>query len=146
MDSSNWVWIPEWENRGQTKAYLVCFRRKFMADARQEEMKIQISADSRYKLYVNGKLAEIGPCKGDRLIWYYDEVDIAPFLKVGENILAVEVLRYPVNGWGNHSIIRTHTPGMMWIQIVHGGVLWRKIFRLFRNFHGMHSFRFWKTV
>ncbi|MEY8327074.1 alpha-L-rhamnosidase C-terminal domain-containing protein [Lachnospiraceae bacterium 54-11] len=111
MDSSNWVWIPEWENRGQTKAYLVCFRRKFMADARQEEMKIQISADSRYKLYVNGKLAEIGPCKGDRLIWYYDEVDIAPFLKVGENILAVEVLRYPVNGWGNHSIIRTHTPG-----------------------------------
>ncbi|MCM1086735.1 MAG: hypothetical protein NC419_01175 [Muribaculaceae bacterium] len=75
------------------------------------EMKIRISAESRYKLYVNGQLAEIGPCKGDTMVWYYDEVDIAPFLLEGENVLAVEVLKYPLNGWGNHSIIRTATPG-----------------------------------
>ncbi|MCM1388281.1 MAG: hypothetical protein NC231_13215 [Bacillus sp. (in: Bacteria)] len=111
IGNANWIWVPEWEKQNQTKAHLVYFRRKCQLDVKPIEMKIRISADSRYKLYVNGKLAEIGPCKGDCIVWYYDEVDIAPFLEKGENILAVEVLRYPVNGWGNHSIIRTHTPG-----------------------------------
>ncbi|MCM1123084.1 MAG: hypothetical protein NC416_10910 [Eubacterium sp.] len=111
VKDSNWIWIPDWEKEDQTKAHLVYFRKKFTVNEVPDEMKVRVSAESRYKLYVNGQLAELGPCKGDRMIWYYDEIDISPYLTEGENVLAAEVLRYPVNGWGNHSIIRTFTPG-----------------------------------
>ena len=111
VNHSNWIWIPGWEKEDQTKAHLVYFRKKFTVNEVPDEMKVWVSAESRYKLYVNGQLAELGPCKGDRMIWYYDEIDISPYLTEGENVLAAEVLRYPVNGWGNHSIIRTFTPG-----------------------------------
>ena len=47
---------------------------------------IQVSADSRYKLYVNGQLAEIGPCKGDRQIWFADKVNLMPYLKKGKKV------------------------------------------------------------
>lgn len=109
--NTNWIWLPGWEKEDQTVAHLARFRRNFTLLEGLSPVKVRISADSRYKLYVNGMLVEVGPCKGDRFIWYYDEVELTPFLTVGENVLAVEVLRYPLTGWGNHSIIRTHMPG-----------------------------------
>ncbi|MCM1190866.1 MAG: hypothetical protein NC123_02665 [Butyrivibrio sp.] len=111
VDSTNWIWIPDWEKEEHTKACLICFRKKFFIDAGRPEIKVRVSAESRYKLYVNGQMAELGPCKGDRLVWYYDELDLSAYLTEGENVLAAEVLHYPVDGWGNHSIIRTSTPG-----------------------------------
>lgn len=72
---------------------------------------IRISADARYKLYVNGEFVQEGPCKGDLQTWYYDGADIKPFLRAGENVVAVEVLRYPADlNQRNHSLIRTQTP------------------------------------
>lgn len=91
----------------------MCFRKVFVLEKVPDKLEIRISADSRYKLYVNGTLAEIGPCKGDDRIWYYDTVDLAPFLLPGKNILAVAVLRYPLEpAKGNASVFRTDTPGL----------------------------------
>ncbi|MDY3845829.1 MAG: hypothetical protein SOZ62_02815 [Eubacteriales bacterium] len=42
-----------------------------------------ICADSRYKLYINGRYVCEGPCIGT--LKYYDEADISDFLKNGEN-------------------------------------------------------------
>jgi alpha-L-rhamnosidase len=53
--------------------------------------KINISADNRYKLLVNGNFVATGPPRGDLSNWYYDEIDIAPFLNNGKNIIAVSV-------------------------------------------------------
>ena len=56
---------------------------------------------------------EVGPSKGDGNIWYYDEVETAPFLKQGTNIWAVIVLWYPSDTVkGNHSIFQTDVPGL----------------------------------
>ena len=75
---TNWMWIPEWEKADQGRAHLVYFRKTFVLNEVPESLRIRISADTRYKLWVNGTLAEAGPVKGDRLVWYVDEVELAP--------------------------------------------------------------------
>lgn len=109
----NWIWIPKWNAEDKELPVLILFRRKVQLLANPERAVIQISADSRYKLYLNGRMVEMGPSRGDRQIWYYDEVDLLPFLERGENILAVQVLRYPTeHSKGNHGIFRTEYPGL----------------------------------
>ena len=59
-----------------------------------EQAVIQISANTRYILYVNGTELIRGPCKGDHWHQYCDEVDITPHLVKGKNIIAVKVTAY----------------------------------------------------
>ncbi len=113
MFKTNWIWIPGWNAEDKEEPRIIYFRKEVDLHKVPEKLEIQISADSRYKLYVNGKLIEIGPSKGDNQIWYYDTVDLAPHLTQGKNILAVIVLRYPLErSKGNSSIFRTDTPGL----------------------------------
>lgn len=89
------------------------FRKTFFLDLLPENAECSISADSRYKLYVNGQLVEVGPSKGDREVWYYDTIQLSSYLKPGKNVMAVEVLAYPAaHGKGCFSIFRTGHPGL----------------------------------
>lgn len=111
--NSNWIWTGDWTADRDEKPTAVLFRRRVVLEAEAAAARIRISADSRYKLYVNGSLAAAGPSKGDSQVWYYDEPDIGRWLVPGENVIAVIVLRFPMKpGKGNQSIIVTHTPGL----------------------------------
>lgn len=106
----NWITLREVP---KDRAIRLLFRRTFSLEDALENGICHISADSRYKFYVNDQLVEIGPSKGDREIWYYDTIEIAPFLRKGKNVIAVEVLSYPVeHGKGCYGIFRTGHPGM----------------------------------
>lgn len=108
----NWIWMRNWTAEDKEEAALVLFRKEIDIQRMPQKGIIQVSADSRYKLYVNGQLAEIGPCKGDRQIWFADKVNLMPYLKKGKNVLAVRVLRYPtVQNKGCFGIYRTEFPG-----------------------------------
>jgi len=48
-----------------------------------------ITADQSYQLFVNGNLVCRGPARGVQSRWPYDEIDVRPHLKRGQNILAV---------------------------------------------------------
>ena len=109
----NWIWTPSWDHTDAETPRVVYFRKNFDLKAVPEAAELRISADTRYKLYVNGRLAEVGPSRGDREVWFVDTVDIAPLLTAGRNVLAVIVLRYPAEGKaGNHAMFRTETPGL----------------------------------
>ncbi len=55
---------------------------------------IHVSADPRYRLYVNGQSVAFGPARGTLLYWRYETLDIAPYLVAGKNVLAAEVFNF----------------------------------------------------
>lgn len=112
VNKSNWIWTGERDAALNSEPQFVFFRKKLHFDAVPRSFTVNLSADSRYKLYVNGRLVSAGPEKGDRQVWFYDTIDLTPYMIGGENILAAEVLRYPlIHNRGNHSVWRTETPG-----------------------------------
>ncbi len=67
---------------------VVCFRKKFALDSVPEKLLINITADCKYRLYVNGKFVSRGADTGDFKHYYFDTLNIAPYLKKGKNIIA----------------------------------------------------------
>ncbi len=70
------------------------FRKSFNLKPGVKEFIIHISADNRYKLFVNGKYICNGPSRGDFLKWKFETVDIIPFLKEGENVISAVVWNF----------------------------------------------------
>ena len=52
---------------------------------------MRITADDYYKLYINGRYAGQGPAPAYPEYYYYNELDITPYLKKGKNVLAVHL-------------------------------------------------------
>jgi alpha-L-rhamnosidase len=67
------------------------FRKSVDIGSNPSRFIIHISADNHYKLYVNGKLASIGPARGSFYNWNYETVDIAKYLVKGKNTVAALV-------------------------------------------------------
>jgi len=67
------------------------FRKSIDLQAKPATFKIHVSADNRYKLYVNGTLVSLGPARGDTYHWNYETVDLAPYLTAGKNTVAALV-------------------------------------------------------
>jgi alpha-L-rhamnosidase len=67
------------------------FRKSFELSEKPDEFIIHVSADNRYRLYVNGTPVCFGPSRGDPGHWFYESIDIAQFLKPGSNLLAAVV-------------------------------------------------------
>ncbi|CZR49803.1 uncharacterized protein FPRO_16011 [Fusarium proliferatum ET1] len=94
-----WMWHPSFrEDIPDTSGLFVHFRRRFKLDCQPpSNLVIQITADTKYKLYVNSQQVAFGPVKGDAKLWFYDNVDIGPYLRQGENHIAIHVLRLFIN-------------------------------------------------
>lgn len=69
-----------------------CFKKTYFTE-KPEKCVINIFAETRYKLYINGKLVAVGPLRASSEIKYYDVLDISKYLKSGESSLEVAVLQ-----------------------------------------------------
>ncbi|MET0365264.1 MAG: hypothetical protein ABW169_11495, partial [Sphingobium sp.] len=67
------------------------FRRKLTLAKKIDSLVVHVSADNRYVLYVNGRRIAAGPSRGDLGHWRYARIDLAPFLRAGDNVIAAEV-------------------------------------------------------
>jgi alpha-L-rhamnosidase len=73
------------------------FRRSFDLAEVPKRFRVNVSADNRYRLFVNGTQVAIGPARGDLLHWRYETVDLSPHLRPGRNVLAAQVWN-----WGEY--------------------------------------------
>lgn len=110
-----WIWHPQWsETDRDTAGGFTHFRKLVVVpEDLTGPVRIQITADTRYKLFINGQLVSFGPVKGDQHRWFYDEVDIAPFLRPGRNRIAVRVLRFYYATSFATSFPRLQSPGLL---------------------------------
>ena len=86
---SDWQakWIWDKENLTEKNVW-ICFTKKVSLNNLPASLIANISADSKYWLYVNGENVVFeGSLKRGRGIAYFDRVDIAPYLKEGENVI-----------------------------------------------------------
>ncbi|MBE8721854.1 family 78 glycoside hydrolase catalytic domain [Sphingobacterium pedocola] len=69
-------------------------RKTFQLTAVDQEFLVHVSADNRYRLYVNGEEVGKGPARGDLNNWFFDTYDLAPYLKQGENVVAAVIWNF----------------------------------------------------
>jgi hypothetical protein len=68
QSDSSWIWHPEWIEKpaSPSAGAFVPFRKFIDLDiVPNDPVNIAITADTRYKLYVNSYLVHSGPVKGD---------------------------------------------------------------------------------
>lgn len=101
----------QWQARWISRAYCsgdsntwIAFQKKVSLDAVPAQLPAKIAADSKYWLWINGEMAvregglKRGPAPGDG---YYDTLDIAPYLKPGQNVISVLVWYFGRSGFSH---------------------------------------------
>ena len=79
-------------------------RRAFALSDMPRRFLVHVSADNRYKLYVNGVQISLGPQRSDVTHWRYETVDLAPHLHAGRNVVAALVWN-----WGAARPVAQHS-------------------------------------
>ena len=97
LREANWIWcqgeaVPE-------NFYLYC-RKSVTFDDMPAHATVHVTADSRYKFFINGQFVGRGPARCDQRYEYYDTFDVAPLLQPGENVISAIVHQY---GSSSHS-------------------------------------------
>jgi alpha-L-rhamnosidase len=86
--NASWIAVP---GESPTGYGVYLFRKTCLLPAKPDSFIIHVSADNRYKLFVNEKQVSLGPARGDLEHWNFETLDIAPFLHAGNNIIAALV-------------------------------------------------------
>lgn len=97
------AWIGS-EHCQSTPNTWLCFRKTVQLSGIPAELTANISADSKYWLWINGKMVvfEGGLKRGPAPdATYYDRIDIAPYLKKGENTIALLLWHFGKNGFSH---------------------------------------------
>ena len=79
-------------------------RRTFDLTAVPARFVVHVSADNRYRLYVNGLQVSSGPQRSDVTHWRYETLNLAPHLRVGRNVIAALVWN-----WGAARPVAQHS-------------------------------------
>src|SRR5690348_16337849 len=105
---AHYAWTPE---RGGPGLATRLFRCRFHLRRRPRQFRIHVSADSRYRLWLNGEPLGFGPAKGSLGRYYFETYDLARRLRVGENVLAAEVRHFGENS--PMSEVHSPVPGFL---------------------------------
>lgn len=94
LGEAKWIWVPHYDDNVDPGKF-VFFRKVFhLQSAVVHGATVRVSADTRYRLFVNGARVSFGPCKSYLTRWYYETVDISHLLVKGKNVISAKVLRF----------------------------------------------------
>lgn len=107
------MWVPRWRDESaDSAARLTTFTRRFNLEDAEVAAVLHMTADTRYKLWINGERVTVGPTRSCSQIWYYDTLEVASRLKAGDNEIVIEVLRFFPAARAGFAFARTRLPGL----------------------------------
>ena len=74
----------------------ILFRKRFSLEKPVKNATLYLSADDYYKLYINGTFVTQGPTASYHFQYNYNTVDVTPYLRQGENVIALHTLYHGV--------------------------------------------------
>ncbi|MCC6695831.1 MAG: hypothetical protein IT365_09395 [Candidatus Hydrogenedentes bacterium] len=90
---------PIWPEGRETEMNLSAgFRAVFEANP-GDAVTVRLTASTLYRAYINGEFLGHGPARAGHGYYRIDEWDLAPHLRTGRNVVAVEVAGYNVNSY-----------------------------------------------
>ncbi|RJP30988.1 MAG: hypothetical protein C4527_08610 [Candidatus Omnitrophota bacterium] len=109
------IWESSWIGPGKGirsddvgKVFYV--RKTFETDDPSAFKRVYVSADSKYKMWVNGQPVARGPARFDPDHQIYDTLDISSLIQPGKNVIAAEVMYW---GWGGPIFQISLQPGFV---------------------------------
>ena len=96
-------WITATNNQNATNTWQ-CFRKSITVNTLPQQAIARIAVDSKYWLWINGDMVVFegglkrGPTPNDT---YVDEIDLAPYLRQGENIIAILMWHFGKDGFSH---------------------------------------------
>ncbi len=103
------VWIGSDHPFDLHEAYL-CFRKTWQLEQPPRAAEIFITADSRYKLWLNGHFVARGPARSWPQAQAVDRLDVARHLRAGPNVLAVQVYQ---PGYSHFAYVQRGAAGLL---------------------------------
>ena len=88
---AKWIAHPA---ASRTEYGVFLFKKEVTLNSTPEKFVVHVSADNRYKLYVNGNYVTNGPARGDEQNWRFESLDIGPYLKSGVNVVSAVVWNF----------------------------------------------------
>lgn len=100
---AHWIWLRDASAPGTAM-----FRKELTLAEAPEQVRAWMSADMKYLLWINGRLASRGPVDigrdfagGKTRHWFYDSRDLTPYFRKGSNVIAALVFRqWPIGFTG----------------------------------------------
>ncbi|MDA3929833.1 MAG: hypothetical protein PF541_12855 [Prolixibacteraceae bacterium] len=89
--TAKWISYPDNSN-SEYGVYL--FRKEILIKTKPDKFIIHVSADNRYKLYINGVYVCNGPARSYLFKWNFESIDIASYLHPGKNIISSVVWNF----------------------------------------------------
>ncbi len=102
-------WIGSAHPFDLQEAYL-CFRRTWQLEGDPGKVELLITADSRYKLWINGRFVARGPARCYPHAQSVDRLDITSHVRTGLNCLAVQVYQ---PGYSHFAYVHRGSAGLL---------------------------------
>jgi hypothetical protein len=113
LSPAQWIWYPSGRTLQNT---FVLFRRELLLTAKPRRATGWISADSRYRLELNGQRVQWGPAPSDPRWAEADPLDLTGYLESGRNVIGATILFY---GTGDGTWPLGKPGFLFWLEIEH---------------------------
>ena len=117
---AHWIWLD-----GESPAAAGMFRKEVVLTQTPQDVKAWLTADTKYRLYINGRLVSRGPVDigrdyqgdGSTHCWFYDYRDLTSYFRKGTNVISAEVFQQ----WPIRFVVSRGQPGFLFEAEITGG-------------------------